>query len=1317
MATIYITDTNITQWNGIATDGSPIVVECIGAGAGGALGNSAWVGAGAGEYRASTVAYVSGSIVTGVKIGKGGVGASSNSIGTDGEDTYWNTSVIIAKGGLASRQGGTGGTGTVGHKGGDGSAGSPGNVASGGSAGASSSDGNPGSLADPVVSIGGARINADSGNGGNGHLAPDASCQGGSYGGAGGNVLSGPGSAGNGANGVIKITYTPATPPPPKKGVHYAIQIFSTASDAWNTLTDATVGLYSGVFQVITDRPHYDGSTVIPTFGPNEINIDGSSIAGQTIVTPWKEGMLQKESITENPSRDIDIVVSGTYATDATFSFKIRNDQKFWNYCNVHNISFTGRRIVLWVVIDDVFYLGARGRVTNNPYTETDYSFDIEDDATLIHKIMPPLVATSTNQVLAPDSQTGQPIPSVFGDVPFSKILKLTQENTFFELQNNALNASIAAAGKYTILSSTPTDTLAKIYLRTDLMTFVADDLKGKYLIVQSGENANTTMIYKITKSDATSYTDIVNFNGHYMTVVYIESLLLKNDNTIVSEAEFNSDDSNDRYSYFLQPSTTPTHGSVKTWWFKISDFSLQTQVSTNLITLPTNSNGLISLWTWDATLKQYVDISSLVSITSNGNSIILLANTATSDGKAMKIEDIGLPIQEFGVRTQPPHQNGVNTRLEFYQDAATIALLTDRSRLTSFTFLSQFGGGADALADYLLYARFKLTPIIPTYDRIFFLVDMSLRNLSPQTSKHGHFMYSLVDEYGQILSISPGYDTAISPKGYGTSLLLVDSTLRTFNFIPNDFYPPANIASNPFSMFGVDSGNGSDTWGNLCDFANMSAPQGIDDLKREDCGSIECMIDIHADIGNWAGLYITLRQITLLGMRQVDTINGDIFAKVEGEKTGATATDPNHFTNDVYHTFMHILEDYDGIPKALIDYGNLASTRSGPTQSTYPWHVGRTITERKNSIEYLTELCAHAFVGMFTTRTGKRGLRAFQTFGSNPTPTFLHNSGNIVRDSLTDFTKTDISQLFNSFFLQYNFDAGLQEFTRAFFVANLDMFSSFPPVENVTISPNYQTTSSTSMFLSLGLKTLTVDANLPYSNGQTLYITPFVGASPYMQGVITSYNSTTGSLTVNIQSYYTTGLTYNSWVVGSIQDPEWFLCFGGLVGSPNFAAAGYAESKVLWDKCEHSYTVNSVVKQAGNDISQLMWFIDRALFDSSTTWGTSDTSSAYYLLQLLAQWATLQKYIATYSIPINAANIELELLDAGTLNDPVFTNGVDKLGYIVSIAVNSSNDQLDIKMLLLPDELQPYPPQPVAGNMRRLISPLGVPFTQGKTS
>jgi hypothetical protein len=204
-----------------------IIVKCWGGGAGGAGAANAPTGGGegggGGAYASSTLTVTPLASIP-YSVGAGGAGGAANTLGSDGHDTTWNTSTVVAKKGLAATIGsvGLGGTaaastGTTKHSGGNGGAA----TGTGGSGGGGSGGPNGGAGAGQSVSgsTGGTGGNpgsgggATGGKGGNTGVAGSAGNAPGAGGGGGGDGGS-PKSGGAGANGKITVTYTMAATVP-----------------------------------------------------------------------------------------------------------------------------------------------------------------------------------------------------------------------------------------------------------------------------------------------------------------------------------------------------------------------------------------------------------------------------------------------------------------------------------------------------------------------------------------------------------------------------------------------------------------------------------------------------------------------------------------------------------------------------------------------------------------------------------------------------------------------------------------------------------------------------------------------------------------------------------------------------------------------------------------------------------------------------------------------------------------------------------------------------------------------------------------------
>jgi hypothetical protein len=87
---------------------------------------------------------------------------------------------------------------------------------------------------------------------------------------------------------------------------------------------------------------------------------------------------------------------------------------------------------------------------------------------------------------------------------------------------------------------------------------------------------------------------------------------------------------------------------------------------------------------------------------------------------------------------------------------------------------------------------------------------------------------------------------------------------------------------------------------------------------------------------------------------------------------------------------------------------------------------------------------------------------------------------------------------------------------------------TSTNPIIN-SLSDRYKTTSLTSNTIGNGSKTFTVDANLSYIILQEVLIV--FNSTNHMHGTVTSYNSTTGALVVDIKNHTGSG-TYNLWSI-----------------------------------------------------------------------------------------------------------------------------------------------------------------------------------------
>ncbi len=124
-----------------------------------------------------------------------------------------------------------------------------------------------------------------------------------------------------------------------------------------------------------------------------------------------------------------------------------------------------------------------------------------------------------------------------------------------------------------------------------------------------------------------------------------------------------------------------------------------------------------------------------------------------------------------------------------------------------------------------------------------------------------------------------------------------------------------------------------------------------------------------------------------------------------------------------------------------------------------------------------------------------------------------------------------------------------------------------------------------------------------------------------------------------------------------------------------------YTTAKDLWDDCHAAYLKTGVINKYPEELSNLHWFIDQDTWESGT--GTADNNSALKLVSEVVAWATEQKDVVTYSLPITADTISRELLDVVSFDWAPYTFGVPRVGWIHGVTINPQAAALEFEVTL----------------------------------
>lgn len=802
--------------------------------------------------------------------------------------------------------------------------------------------------------------------------------------------------------------------------VNYAIEI-----DVDVGVSDAYAG-WSGMVTYITGVEEY-GTSTYPTYE-----------GGTTNYTKYHAGWITKDGL-GLPSRSVDITMSGQYGTMSGFSFSVRNDTKLWDYLNDTGIYLANRPIRLYSVIDNVFYPTWAGVISENPRNEEVFTYNCIDTFRSIHKQMPPVPISVSNNPNISDESQGKTVPISIGNIPYAKLQDSgikPEFKTLFTL--NGIDHDRAAA-KYLIVSTrsdgkTPGYSIALWLHVPGTLAISVDQFKGCYAMITGGGGSDPNRGYRILSNTAASA-------GSGL------------DRCIACELTMSppgyDDDTN---SLLYVDGTTPSAFNSDTSVWQIASIAIKGIISEDAVSMieldPTT--GIPMLYTWDQSSSRYMPIQPAIvsydATTTNvlGHPYVEVASSSVGSGSSFKNQIPVKPVIKY--LSASVVNNGYYIALmapaewtvyDQFMSAPTDASLdrymyypgTDLDKVTDYTRLTQldvpaFTTGKDIVSIKLCCDIHDIMD--DTFDELHFDMDWYLSGVTtpPFRAFYEVMVFRLRDIYGNLITDvdTTPVQTTWGPGGmmnfYGTG------AGHTSYFLPSEYFD-----------FGGNDGGFGDYFSYHTSTGFSKLPSDIFTFIKN--GVADSNIEVHIQVlctggvpNINSGTTLHIIEAGFVGVKTVSLDKGELYARIKGELTGT-----DQVTN-VYLMYKHILEDYDGIAAASINYGNLASTR-------FDWYVSRQITERKSSFDYLDELCKHSMVALVPTRTGKRLLSAWR---EDATTAISHGGTTILRDSIISVVDTPMNQVYNQFYLQYAWDPAQDKYMRILMISKVEE-NTFPAI------------------------------------------------------------------------------------------------------------------------------------------------------------------------------------------------------------------------------------------------------------------------------
>ena len=1017
---------------------------------------------------------------------------------------------------------------------------------------------------------------------------------------------------------------------------YVAIQIETNAAAG-----DANIGLYYDsvegkyFFRWVTGRPGYGPGH--PPLG----EVDSNSL--------WAEGIITSLKGISPIIRMIDIIVHGNYGSLSGASFKIKNTpiagKSFWKYVEDNSYYLINRKVKIYVVLDDYFYQVWGGVVSSTGYNETVYSIECEDDFKNLHKALPPTELNSSSFPNIDPEYIGDKIPVTIGNVLRSKLMNITGKSEAITLgANDYWDIKVTSA---TAVDVDSTDRI-RLEIKTPNGNFPVNHFRDTgeyYLRVLKG---GTLQSIRVIDSEATT-----GAAGSETTKIILAKMFKDLD-----FATFNSD-----HVYGSDPVTNDCY------FFEIIKMDVYYLTSDKAINgYLLDSLNRYELTRWDSDKKDYTPIPELgleYDTTETNKSLhprVLLNNTDLNiSGDLTRIRPIS-PTSIVLLSKTLEKTLGVPwvpTTDDFPAATNSCPLLFDKDNTTNYkiqeyTVASQ---GHSAIIQFLL--TMDTDVILDGLDELFIGWDARLGTSGIFNNYIRHYWtLEVYDPYVDKFFVNANGKQQYPGDASGTGG--ITGGVNDVYLLADDYY---------INDTGIESAFGKRMNGVIISDLLKLDSNIIGDFNNAIVGkAFRITLEYYCwnEIGTPSPTNyletVQLNEIGFYGTQKINLIKDDIFVKIQGEKYGTAET------NTVYNGFRHILENYDGISSANIDYGNLATTRD--TQ----YQIGRQITDRQPSSKYLKELAQHSYVGIFPTRDGKRGLKSFW---DDMTPTVIFNEDNITKDQIVSYKKSSFTKMYNDFSIKYDWNPGLGKFNGIYFITNVDQ-SSFPGQYDSTGGSDTSrafTDIGFSAVNNTALITLSSDpATWAEIGGAVTYIHPSLGEIYF--ATIINFTSTPYSVTIEFDSNpdglsgtYTTGTVYSH---GSTI-PAWTTFVGGV--------PVYADAAALWGVCRTSYLKTLTVNPFKAECK---------FFPENSDFGSGYANMAYVYFILLLNWATRLKDVVTLFVPISPQIIELELLDCVTFEDDYYTASASRTGWITKKKIHPGRRQVEIEIVLIPDDLVP---------------------------
>lgn len=799
------------------------------------------------------------------------------------------------------------------------------------------------------------------------------------------------------------------------------------------SFTDEAIGLYDSVLCLVTGRLGYTEGNPPAKPPENPVTMEPQLI--------WKDGLIAKDSL-GTPEEVVDPALGGGYSTMSSADLKLINNQlaldgeTLFDYLNTMGINLFRCELLFFAVIDGVFELWGTYSIEDVTNEEHLLRLTAVDGFLTIHKETLKAEVSLAGFPAAPDDSQGKFIPLCIGRIPETALLPVTGQIVRMLLcTKGGIKYELAQIqGAYGL----------NITIKTGSKIFEANALRDKFIRVARAEQTDqkytptTISSNSASSGSGESFTVAITLSSSFGAILQVGSWV-----QVYDLKNFNAASDGPIHGFTRPLLGYRDGGFVNIEGKVINRFSSQGESDPPFADI----SGITARPEGDYAPYQpqdgfLVGIGEIVRVEDNGpgvsvkqlydpnNATVVLHQPYPFGRRDSVIAVDG--IQEISVEYSYPSVNLPLPNLTNKKNPDWGKHLYYSRRISATMINSQYEYAVR------LYDSVSFNIPIPSDFSLDDEEDLSIamdadfcvnaQNLASRIGLRVRCYARLLDIYGYVSSGQVELmiaDYSGSPPFLGNG----GSQKKEIRQVGNFYYDGSGSGTNAVVLRTTS-----------VDFL----PLLRDKEARKSIKGIGVQLVFEFSRNNSGGLSGTkvlecghdLYQIALF--RKRDTYTGAKYSYVTGVDFGNDWGEDRNPPRPAGNPVLSIPDAIEYLIRKRDDAGDKIDTASFDASLNqrfpYSWHVGRQVTEQKNSKDYITELCRHGFLCLVPGRDGKRRLVPLDGY-DNPGIVATYDDSNILDGSVSDSAITGLDRVYTGLELRYDKNPATDEYRSTVYV------------------------------------------------------------------------------------------------------------------------------------------------------------------------------------------------------------------------------------------------------------------------------------------